>query len=49
MPESSQPFALVVDDDPLTHAAEALECLRGPGRVDIMFSDIVTPGGMNGV
>ncbi|MEH3061544.1 MAG: MASE4 domain-containing protein [Methylobacterium radiotolerans] len=32
-----------------THAAEALECLRGPGRVDIMFTDVVMPGGMDGV
>ncbi len=30
-------------------AAEALERLRGPERVDILFSDVVMPGGMNGV
>ncbi|KQP33691.1 histidine kinase [Methylobacterium sp. Leaf104] len=32
-----------------THAAEALERLKGPERIDIMFSDVVMPGGMNGV
>jgi signal transduction histidine kinase len=30
-------------------AADALEVLRGPGRVDVMFSDVMMPGGMNGV
>ncbi len=30
------------------HAAEALEHLRGVERIDIMFSDVVMPGGMNG-
>ncbi len=30
-------------------AAEALERLRGAERVDILFSDVVMPGGMNGV
>ena len=30
-------------------AAEALERLRGEGRIDVLFSDIVMPGGMNGV
>jgi CheY-like chemotaxis protein len=30
-------------------AAEALDFLRGPERIDIMFSDVVMPGGMNGV
>ena len=30
-------------------AAEALERLRGPERVDVLFSDVVMPGGMNGV
>ena len=30
-------------------AAEALERLRGTERVDILFSDVVMPGGMNGV
>ena len=29
-------------------ARVALEILRGPSRVDIMFSDVVMPGGMNG-
>ena len=32
-----------------THAAEALARLEGPERVDILFSDVVMPGGMNGV
>ena len=32
-----------------TRAAEALDRLRGPERVDILFSDVVMPGGMNGV
>ncbi|KQP89601.1 MASE4 domain-containing protein [Methylobacterium sp. Leaf113] len=32
-----------------THAAEALERLKGPERIDILFSDVVMPGGMNGV
>jgi signal transduction histidine kinase/ActR/RegA family two-component response regulator len=30
------------------NAAEALEHLRGVERIDIMFSDVVMPGGMNG-
>ena len=30
-------------------AAEALGLLRGPARVDVLFSDVVMPGGMNGV
>ena len=30
-------------------AAEALDYLRGEVRVDVLFSDIVMPGGMNGV
>lgn len=29
-------------------AREALSHLRGPDRIDIMFSDVVMPGGMNG-
>ena len=29
-------------------AREALEHLQGPERIDIMFSDVVMPGGMNG-
>ncbi|WP_375454402.1 MASE4 domain-containing protein [uncultured Methylobacterium sp.] len=32
-----------------THAAAALDRLKGPERIDILFSDIVMPGGMNGV
>ncbi|UMY16410.1 MASE4 domain-containing protein [Methylobacterium organophilum] len=32
-----------------THAAAALDRLRGPERIDILFSDVVMPGGMNGV
>ena len=31
------------------NANEALERLRGGDRVDILFSDVVMPGGMNGV
>ncbi len=34
---------------PARDAAEALERLRGPERIDILFSDVVMPGGMNGV
>ena len=30
-------------------AAEALDRLGQPDRVDILFSDVVMPGGMNGV
>ena len=30
------------------NAREALEHVRGPTRIDIMFSDVVMPGGMNG-
>jgi signal transduction histidine kinase/response regulator RpfG family c-di-GMP phosphodiesterase len=30
------------------NAAEALLYLRGSGRIDVMFSDVVMPGGMNG-
>ena len=29
-------------------AREALRHLKGPQRIDIMFSDVVMPGGMNG-
>ncbi|MGY4421836.1 CheY-like chemotaxis protein [Bradyrhizobium sp. JR6.1] len=29
-------------------AREALAHLRGPERIDIMFSDVVMPGGING-
>ena len=31
------------------NAHEALQHLNGPERIDIMFSDVVMPGGMNGV
>ncbi len=30
------------------NARQALNYLRGPERIDIMFSDVVMPGGMNG-
>jgi CheY-like chemotaxis protein len=30
------------------NAREALDHLRGPERIDILFSDVVMPGGMNG-
>ena len=32
-----------------THAQEALDRLKGPERIDILFSDVVMPGGMNGM
>ncbi len=32
-----------------TRASEALERLGGPERIDILFSDVIMPGGMNGV
>ncbi|MFD0934977.1 ATP-binding protein, partial [Methylobacterium trifolii] len=32
-----------------SHAAAALDRLKGPDRIDILFSDVVMPGGMNGV
>ncbi len=34
---------------PARDAAEALDLLRGKSRVDILFSDVVMPGSMNGV
>lgn len=34
---------------PARDAAEALDWLRGGERVDVLFSDVVMPGGMNGV
>ena len=34
---------------PARDAAEALDRLRAGERVDILFSDVVMPGGMNGV
>ncbi len=34
---------------PARNAAEALDQLRSDQRIDILFSDIVMPGGMNGV
>ena len=30
-------------------AETALAWLRGPGRIDVLFSDVVMPGGMNGI
>jgi CheY-like chemotaxis protein len=30
------------------NAREALDHLKGPERIDILFSDVVMPGGMNG-
>jgi CheY-like chemotaxis protein len=30
------------------NGAEALDCLRGDGRIDILFTDVVLPDGMNG-
>ena len=30
------------------NAREALDHIQGPARIDIMFSDVVMPGGMNG-
>ena len=32
-----------------TRASEALDRLRGPQRIDILFSDVVMPGGLNGI
>ncbi|WP_430911989.1 MASE4 domain-containing protein [Methylobacterium sp. sgz302541] len=32
-----------------THAVAALDRLKGPERIDILFSDVVMPGGTNGV
>jgi CheY-like chemotaxis protein len=31
------------------NAAQALEILRGDDPVDLLFSDVIMPGGMNGV
>jgi CheY-like chemotaxis protein len=31
-----------------TNAQEAMVILRGEGKVDVLFSDVVMPGGMNG-
>lgn len=31
------------------NAADALDLLRGDARVDVMFSDVIMPGGMNGL
>ena len=31
------------------NAGQALEMLRGDDPVDLLFSDVITPGGMNGV
>jgi CheY-like chemotaxis protein len=30
------------------NAAEALEALSGPRRIDLLFTDVIMPGGMNG-
>jgi PAS domain S-box-containing protein len=32
-----------------SNAKDALEIINGPDRIDLMFSDIMMPGGMNGV
>lgn len=32
-----------------TRASEAMDRLRRPGRIDLLFSDVVMPGDMNGV
>ena len=32
-----------------THAAEALEVLRSPAQIDLLFTDVVMPGGVSGV
>ena len=40
------------DDYEVIEAANALQglsCLSGPDPIDLLFSDIVMPGGMNGV
>ena len=37
-------YKVIVSSD----AKEALEHLAGETRIDIMFSDVVMPGGMNG-
>ena len=31
-----------------TNAAEALDILRSANRLDVLFSDVIMPGGMNG-
>ena len=38
-------YTVLVHSDP----REALDCLGGARRVDMLFSDVVMPGGMNGV
>ena len=32
-----------------THAAEALDVLQSPAEIDLLFSDVVMPGGISGV
>ena len=32
-----------------TTGVEAYELLRGPAQIDLLFSDVVMPGGMNGI
>ena len=31
-----------------SNAAEALETIDGPRRIDLLFTDVIMPGGMNG-
>ena len=53
-PYAGKPWALVArgnaaDVDTAVNAAQALEILRGDDPVDLLFSDVIMPGGMNGV
>jgi CheY-like chemotaxis protein len=36
------------DVETATNAQEAMVVLRGHGKIDVLFSDVVMPGGMNG-